>query len=349
MIERASSGGASSFDFRLSFPSRSPHKYRGMSSSRSAGSAAGISTSEVELILAQLNGIIVGKTEVVRLAVACLLGRGHLLLEDVPGVGKTTLSQALARSLGLEFRRMQFTSDLLPADVVGNSIFDAASGRFVFHRGPLFAGAVLVDEINRATPKTQSALLEAMEERRVSVDGVSYDLPDPFFVVATQNPRQVGTFPLPESQLDRFLMRLHLGYPDYDSETAMLLGEDRSTMLRTLQPVLDEPRLRALQAAASSVRPAPAVIRYLQALLIASRERHPAGLSPRAGLAYLRAAKAWAFMAGRDYLLPEDIQAVGVATMGHRLAFGGTGGAHSTGAPDAGERLARELLREVPV
>jgi len=316
--------------------------------SRISAGVAGDLAPDVERIAAQLNSIIVGKTEIVRLSIACLLARGHLLLEDVPGVGKTTLSQALARSLGLEFRRMQFTSDLLPADVVGNSIFDSAARQFVFHRGPLFAGAVLVDEINRATPKTQSALLEAMEERRVSVDGVSYDLPDPFFVVATQNPRQIGTFPLPESQLDRFLMRLHLGYPDYASETAMLLGEDRSTMLRGLQPTMDAQRLRELQAGAAAVRPSSAVIRYLQAILIASRERHPAGLSPRAGLAFLRAAKAWAFMAGRDYLLPEDLQAVGVPVMGHRLALG-TGTPHAMGVPDSGEQLAQELLREVPV
>ncbi len=307
----------------------------------------------VAQLLAQLNFVIVGKAEVIRLSVACLLARGHLLLEDVPGVGKTTLSQALAKSLGLDFRRIQFTSDLLPADVVGNSIFNAASSCFVFHRGPLFAGAVLIDEINRATPKTQSALLEAMEERRVSVDGMSHELPDPFFVVATQNPRQLGTFPLPESQMDRFLMRLHLGFPDYESETGMLLGEDRSLLLRELKPVVDIETLRELQKSASAVRPSPAVIRYLQAILIASRERHPVGLSPRAGLAFLRAAKARAFMAGRDYLLPEDVQAVGVAVMGHRLISGalgaGTVGAHSAAALDSGERLAMELLEEVPV
>jgi MoxR-like ATPase len=187
----------------------------------------------------------------------------------------------------------------------------------------------------------------------VTVDGVGHELPDPFFVIATQNPRQLGTFPLPESQLDRFLMRLHLGFPDYASETAMLLGEDRSAMLRELLAVTGPERLRHLQAAVAAVRPAPAVIRYLQALLIASRERHPAGLSPRAGLAYLRAARAWAFMDGRDYLMPEDIQAVGVAVMGHRLASGmigsGAGGSQAAGAIDSGERLAQELLKEVPV
>ncbi len=316
-----------------------------------ASTLAPASTADLSRLLDQLNLIIVGKNRVIRLAVAVLLARGHLLLEDVPGVGKTTLSQALALSIGLEFRRIQFTSDLLPADVLGNSIFDATTRSFIFHRGPLFAGAVLVDEINRATPKTQSALLEAMEERRVSIDGVGHDLPDPFFVVATQNPRQLGTFPLPESQLDRFLMRLHLGFPDAESERAMLLGEDRSALLRGLEPVLSAEQLRDLQGEVAAVRPAPAVVAYLQALLAASRARHPVGLSPRAGLAFLRAAKAWAFMEGRDYLMPEDLQAVGVAVMGHRLASGTQerGGVYASGVGDEGERLAQELLQEVPV
>ncbi len=301
-------------------------------------------------LIDQLNEIIAGKSESVRLSVAALLARGHLLLEDVPGVGKTTLSHALARSIGLEFRRIQFTSDLLPADVLGNSIFDTTSRTFVFHRGPIFAGAVLIDEINRATPKTQSALLEAMEERRVSIDGVGYELPDPFFVVATQNPRQLGTFALPESQLDRFLMRLHLGFPDHASERAMLLGEDRSIMLRDLTPVISAERLRELQTGVLAVRPSPAVVDYLQALLVASRERHPIGLSPRAGIAFLRAAKAWALLEGRDYLLPEDLQAVGVAVMGHRLGTGVEGGGHyGSGMLDGGDRLAAELLEEVAV
>jgi len=305
----------------------------------------------IERLLDQLNRVIVGKHQVIRLALATLLARGHLLLEDVPGVGKTTLSQAMAKSLSLEFHRIQFTSDLLPADVVGNSIFDAATRSFVFHRGPIFAGAVLIDEINRATPKTQSALLEAMEERRVSIDGVGHELPDPFFVVATQNPRQLGTFGLPESQLDRFLMRLHLGFPDYESERAMLMGEDRSRMLRDLTPVLDAAQLKALQDAVEAVRPAPAIIRYLQAILVASRERHPVGLSPRAGIAFLRAAKAWAFLEGRDHLIPEDIQAVGVAVMGHRLGSGNaeTASSYAGGIWDDGARLAQALLGEVAV
>jgi len=305
----------------------------------------------IERLLEQLNRVIVGKNEVIRLALATLLARGHLLLEDVPGVGKTTLSQAIARSLSLDFHRIQFTSDLLPADVVGNSIFDASTRSFVFHRGPIFAGAVLIDEINRATPKTQSALLEAMEERRVSIDGVGHDLPDPFFVIATQNPRQLGTFGLPESQLDRFLMRLHLGFPDYESERAMLMGEDRSRMLRELAPVLDGAQLRTLQGAVEAVRPAPAIIRYLQAILVASRERHPVGLSPRAGIAFLRAAKAWAYLEGRDHLIPEDVQAVGVAVMGHRLASGSaeTASSYAGGIRDDGARLAQALLEEVAV
>ncbi|HWL50861.1 MAG TPA: MoxR family ATPase [Chthoniobacteraceae bacterium] len=312
---------------------------------------AGSLIEEIGLLLRQLNRVIVGKEEIVRLSVTALLARGHLLLEDVPGVGKTTLSHALAKSIGLEFRRIQFTSDLLPADVIGNSIFDAASRSFVFHRGPIFAGAVLIDEINRATPKTQSALLEAMEEGRVSIDGVGYDLPDPFFVVATQNPQQLGTFALPESQLDRFLMRLHLGFPDRESERRMLLGEDRSILLRTLEPVMSGERLRELQAVARSVRVSDAVIAYLQALLAASRERHPVGLSPRAGIAFLRAAKAWALLEGRDYLLPDDLQAVGLAVMAHRLGNGGETGGNLHGGRwhDAGERLALELLEEVAV
>ncbi len=306
---------------------------------------------EIDRLLQQLNRVMAGKEEIVRLSVTALLARGHLLLEDVPGVGKTTLSHALAKSIGLEFRRIQFTSDLLPADVVGNSIFDSASRSFVFHRGPIFAGAVLIDEINRATPKTQSALLEAMEEGRVSIDGAGYDLPDPFFVVATQNPQQVGTFALPESQLDRFLMRLHLGFPDRESERMMLLGEDRSALLKTLQPVLSRERLRELQTAARAVRVSEAVIDYLQALMSASRERHPVGLSPRAGIAFLRAAKAWALLEGRDYLLPDDLQAVGLAVMAHRLGNGGETGGNLQGNRwhDAGERLALELLEEVAV
>jgi MoxR-like ATPase len=298
---------------------------------------------EIEAIASKISEIIVGKDEAVHLAVACLLARGHLLIEDIPGVGKTTLAHALAKSIQLEFRRIQFTSDLLPADIIGNSIFDRDQQRFVFHSGPLFAQVVLIDEINRATPKTQSALLEAMEEKHVTVDGVSHPLPPPFFVIATQNPQQlIGTFPLPESQLDRFLMRIELGVPDRAAERAMLLGQDRRELLRAMQPVLDGAQLTEIQGAVRDVHASPALLDSLQDLLEASRERHTIGLSPRAGLALLRASQAWALMQGRDLVLPEDLQAVGIAVMAHRLGEDLEGG-------EAGRQLARGLLETVPV
>jgi MoxR-like ATPase len=298
----------------------------------------------VDAFTRQVGEVIVGKTEVVKLAVSCLLARGHLLLEDIPGVGKTTLSQALARSLGLGFQRIQFTSDLLPADILGNSIFDRTEQRFIFHRGPLFSQVVLIDEVNRATAKTQSALLQAMEENHVSADGVTYELPAPFFVIATQNPQhQIGTFPLPESQLDRFLMRLELGVPDRASERAMLLGMDRREMLKELKPVLLPERLREIQAAVRKVHTSPALLDYLQDLLDASRQRHSTGLSPRAGLALLHGSQSWALMHGRDMVLPEDIQAVGVSVMAHRLG-------HDIQQPgESGRTLAEALLGSVPV
>jgi MoxR-like ATPase len=298
----------------------------------------------VDAFTAQVCEIIVGKPEAVRLATACLLARGHLLIEDVPGVGKTTLAHALARSLGLEFKRIQFTSDLLPADILGNSIFDRDEQRFVFHHGPLFSQMVLIDEVNRATPKTQSALLEAMEEHQISVDGATRALPEPFFVIATQNPQhQVGTFPLPESQLDRFLMRIELGVPDRASERAMLLGMDRREMLKELKPVFKPDTLWDIQSAVRAVHTSPALLDYAQDLLDASRQRHSAGLSPRAGLALLRASQAWALMHGRDMVLPEDVQAVGVAVMSHRLG-------HDIEQPgESGRSLAQNLLRTIPV
>lgn len=300
--------------------------------------------SRIEALVAQVGEIIVGKDDAVRLAIACLLARGHLLIEDVPGVGKTTLSHALARSLGLQFRRIQFTSDLLPADILGNSIFDRDQQRFVFHAGPLFSQIVLVDEVNRATPKTQSALLEAMEENHVTIDGVTHVLPQPFFVLATQNPQQqVGTFPLPESQLDRFLMRIELGAPNRAAERTLLLGLDRRELVRELQPVLDSERLRDLQHAVRSVHSSPALLDYLQDLLEASRRLHRPGLSPRAGLALLRGARAWALMQGREMVLPEDVQAIGVPVMAHRLA------SERDDRTDDGRALARSLLEEVAV
>src|SRR6266478_6243387 len=303
-----------------------------------------VTPDHVDAFVKQTCEVIVGKNQAVKLAVACLLARGHLLIEDIPGVGKTTLSQAVARSLALAFQRIQFTSDLLPADILGNSIFDRAEQRFVFHRGPLFSQVVLIDEINRATAKTQSALLEAMEEHRISVDGITYDLPEPFFVVATQNPQHaVGTFPLPESQLDRFLMRIELGVPDRASERAMLLGMDRRDMLKELKPVFGSETLFELQENVRKVHASSALLDYLQDLLDASRQRHSTGLSPRAGLALFHASQAWALMNGRDMVLPEDIQAIGIPVMGHRLG-------HDIEQPgQSGRTLADNLLHSVPV
>src|SRR5438046_924005 len=275
---------------------------------------------DVDAFVRQICEVIVGKNEAVKLAVACLLARGHLLIEDIPGVGKTTLSQALARSLALAFQRIQFTSDLLPADILGNSIFDRDEQRFVFHRGPLFSQVVLIDEVNRATPKTQSALLEAMEEQHISIDGVTYELPEPFFVVATQNPQTaVGTFPLPESQLDRFLMRIELGVPERASERAMLLGMDRREMLKELKPVISPRTLFEIQDNVRNVHASAALLDYWQDLLDASRQRHITGLSLRAGLSLLHASQAWALMHGREMVLPEDIQDVGFAVIETRV------------------------------
>jgi len=301
-------------------------------------------TDHVDTFTKQICEVIVGKTQAVKLAVACLLARGHLLIEDIPGVGKTMLSQALARSLALAFQRIQFTSDLLPADILGNSIFDRSEQRFVFHRGPLFSQVVLVDEVNRATAKTQSALLEAMEEHHISIDGVTYELPEPFFVIATQNPQHaVGTFPLPESQLDRFLMRIELGVPDRASERAMLLGMDRHEMLKELKPVMSPRALIEIQDKVRKIYASPALLDYLQDLLDASRQRHSTGLSPRAGLALLHASQAWALMHGREMVLPEDIQAAGIAVMAHRLGHDIEQPGHS------GRTLADNLLHSVPV
>jgi MoxR-like ATPase len=279
-------------------------------------------------VVAELNKILLGKDRQIRLALCGLLARGHLLIEDIPGMGKTTLSHALAKIMGLSYQRIQFTNDLLPADVLGYSMYDRQAGSLVFHPGPIFAQVVLADEINRASPRTQSALLEAMEERQVSIEGETRPLPTPFFVIATQNPiEQGGTFPLPESQLDRFLMRLQLGYPDPKAERELLEGEDRRRITDRLQAILPQPELEAAQAAVENVRTSPALLDYLQRLLEQSR-RMPGlvyGLSPRAGLGLLRAAKAWALMAGRDHVLPDDIQAVFPSVAEHRLEQGESG------------------------
>jgi MoxR-like ATPase len=296
--------------------------------------------------LADLDRVILGKPGAVRLALACLLARGHLLIEDVPGVGKTTLAHALAHVLGLAWQRVQFTSDLLPADIIGVSIFDAASGGFSFKKGPMFTQLLLADEVNRASPKTQSALLEAMEERQVSVDVTTYRLPDPFFVVATQNPfEQLGTFRLPESQLDRFLMRISMGYPDKAHELALLAEGDRRDLLPGMPPALNPDSVRELQAAAARVHASPALIGYVQALVAGTRQRTDVllGLSPRAGQGLVRAARAWALLAGRDHVLPEDVQAVFPSVASHRLERTGHGGTADHAA------FVNELLRAVAV
>ncbi len=277
---------------------------------------------KIKALLSQLNSVIVGKPTQVQDGVACLLAGGHLLIEDAPGVGKTTLAHALARSFGLQFSRVQFTADLMPSDLSGVSIYDRNQNAFVFHPGPVFAQVLLADEINRASPKTQSALLEAMEERQVTIEGETRPLPSPFFVIATQNPQeQLGTHPLPESQLDRFLMRISLGYPDRASERELLAGRDRRDLLDKLPAVLTPQELQAVQQQVLAVHAAPPLLDYLQDLIAATRNGRwfVQGLSPRAGLAVLRAAKAQALLNARDYVAPDDVQAVLPQTAAHRL------------------------------
>ena len=276
----------------------------------------------VQRVIDQAGKVILGKERQIRLALACLLARGHLLIEDMPGVGKTMLAHTLARLLGLNFHRIQFTSDMLPADIIGISVYDREIGTFKFHPGPIFAQLILADEVNRATPKTQSALLEAMEEHQVTAEGETRRLPEPFFVVATQNPsHQVGTFPLPESQLDRFLMRLELGYPDHDAERSLLKGVERRDLIATLEPCMPPGELVELQASVRNIHVAGALFDYIQAIVEHTR-RSPdfmIGLSPRAGLALLHSSRAWALIEGRDKVLPEDVQAVLPGIAGHRL------------------------------
>ena len=291
-------------------------------------------------ILGQLNRVILGKDAQIRLCLACLLARGHLLIEDIPGVGKTTLAHALAKTLGLTFQRVQFTSDLLPADVLGVSIYDRETGKFRFQQGPIFAQLVLADEINRASPKAQSALLEAMEEHQVTVDGQTMALPEPFFVIATQNPQdQIGTYPLPESQLDRFLMRVQLGYPAVAAERELLSGIDRRDLVNSLQPAVTLPQLTALQRRVLDVHVSPALLDYVQALVAYTRNSSTlTGLSPRAAIGLLRAARAWALIAGRTAVVPEHIQAVFSSIVEHRMQ-------RSDGSPGA----ARRILEAVPI
>jgi MoxR-like ATPase len=303
---------------------------------------------KLHAVARQVGQVIVGKELQVRQSLTCLLAGGHLLLEDLPGVGKTTLSHALALSLGLQFNRIQFTSDLLPADVAGISIYERELNAFSFHPGPIFTQVLLADEINRATPKTQSGLLEAMEERQVSADGVTRPLPEPFFVIATQNPtHQVGTFPLPESQLDRFLMCISLGYPDAAAERALLMGEDRRQMLKHLAPAMTPAELFAAQQSLRQIHASPALIDYVQALAQASRQNgfFAEGLSPRAALALLQAARAWAALEGRDHVMPEDVQAVLVPVCAHRLRP--LKSSHGTAL--ASRDLVLQLQKSVPV
>ena len=296
--------------------------------------------------MGSLNGILLGKEEQVKLALACLFARGHLLIEDLPGMGKTLLSHALAKVLGLSYNRIQFTSDILPADVIGTSIFDKNTGEFRFIEGPLFAQVVLADEINRATPKSQSALLEAMEERQVTAEGVTRPLPEPFFVIATQNPAtQTGTFPLPESQLDRFLMRIELGYPEPDAERELLRGGDRRKNLELLEAIADLESLAALQAAVDDVRVSDPLLEYVQRLVGYSRRggEFAFGLSPRGALALLHSARAWALIHDRRHVVPEDVQAVLPSVVEHRVRAAADYAGHGGGA------LAQKLLTSVDV
>ena len=295
---------------------------------------------KIKSILDQLNTVIVGKSARVQDCVACLLAGGHLLIEDVPGVGKTTLAHALAHTFGLQFARVQFTADLMPSDLIGVSVYERGKEAFMFHPGPVFAQVLLADEINRASPKTQSALLEAMEEKQVSVEGATRALPEPFFVIATQNPQdQAGTYPLPESQLDRFLMRIELGYPDKITEKRMLLQNG----IINVTPLLDAQQLQLMQRQAEQVKVADAALDYLLSLVQESRTAGitPHALSPRASKALLSAARVWAYMAGRDYLLPDDIQAIFAPVAEHRLRSG------YSGAIGGRSSLSRALLERV--
>ena len=296
-------------------------------------------------IIETIGEIVVGKDRQIKLALSCLLSGGHLLIEDSPGVGKTTMAHVLAQALGLGFQRIQFTSDLMPADILGVSIFDADAKKFRFHPGPIFNQLILADEVNRATPKTQSALLEVMEEGRITIDGETFKMPEPFFVVATQNPRQqIGTFSLPESQLDRFLMRIEMGYPDRASERKLLESPDRRVMFESLKPAINLSQLSQLQQQVRAIVASPALLNYVQDLLDASRSdnRFSSGLSPRAGLALLSAARSWAMIAGRKMVLPEDVQAVAPSVMGHRLM-----GQGDLAGPS--EASVRALIESVPI
>lgn len=314
-----------------------------MTGSKSNIALASESTFRLEDVLTQLDSVVVGKQQQIRLSLACLLARGHLLIEDMPGVGKTTLAHTMAITLGLPWNRIQFTSDLLPADITGVSVFNSSDNRFEFHPGPVFSSILLADELNRAPPKAQSALLEAMEERQISIDGETHQLPDPFFVIATINPAdRLGAYSLPDSQLDRFLVGVSLGYPSVEAERELLAGGDRRNMINELSPCCDIHSLKAWQVQASNVYVSDAILDYVQALLQATRnESHIilTGLSPRAGLNLIALSKAWAMLEGRDMVLPEDIQLVFPSLAGHRL----------TGSVRDGAKNAKNILEMVPV
>jgi MoxR-like ATPase len=314
------------------------------SASHVDGTAPDDVRSIIDQVVGQAQKVILGKEVQIRLALACLMARGHLLIEDLPGLGKTTLAHVLARTLALDFNRIQFTSDMLPADILGVSVYDNQIGAFSFHPGPIFHQVILADEINRATPKAQSALLEAMEERQISVEGETRALPQPFFVIATQNPHHlVGTFPLPESQLDRFLLRLEMGYPDRQAERTLLTSGERRQLLDQIQPELRPEQLFTLQQRVTTVHLSAPLLDYVQALLDFTRQapEYAHGLSPRAGLALVRSAQAWALMQGRDYVIPEDIQAVLPGVVTHRL--------RGYGENHAGFNLVQHLIESVTV
>lgn len=299
-----------------------------------------------EQVISAANQIILGKENTIRLALSCMLAQGHLLIEDQPGVGKTTLAKVLAKLLGLNLQRIQFTSDLLPADILGVSVYNRETESFSFHPGPIFAQVILADEVNRATPRAQSALLEAMEEQQVTIEGETRALPDPFFVIATQNPsNQIGTFPLPESQLDRFMMRVQLGYPNDEAERELLKGRDRRELLAESVAVTTAAELQGFQAQVRSVYVADALLDYLQNLLDFSRvcTDYSSGLSPRSGLAILHCAQAWALLHGHEHVLPEDIQAVLPSVIGHRLRLA------QESTETANESVAQSLIKQVPI
>ncbi|MFT5209218.1 MAG: MoxR-like ATPase [Flavobacterium sp.] len=300
----------------------------------------------IQKTISQIGTILLGKEHQIKLSLTCLISGGHLLIEDLPGMGKTTLSQTLAKALGLSFNRIQFTSDLLPADILGISIFDKETSHFTFHPGPIFSELVLADEINRATPKSQSALLEAMEERQVTIEGKTRNLPSPFFVIATQNPNsQVGTFPLPESQLDRFLIRIELGYPDPAAERILMEGVDRRVMLADFEAVVDESELLALQKLSQEVKVSASLLDYVQRLVAYTRSapEFAYGLSPRGALALLKCAKSWALIEGRSHVVPEDVQAILPGVVEHRLRETADFSGHGGGA------LAQRLLSKVDI